>query len=69
MVPKFIHSTRASLWVSLTCLRWADHFKHQSGLSGFSHSSTRKPFPPWLFIFYTVKYTSEQSCESLVGFK
>lgn len=27
------------------------------------------PFPPGFFIFYTVKYTSEQSSESLVGFK
>lgn len=52
MVLKFIHSTRASLWFSLTCLRWADHFKHQSELSGFSHSSTRKPFPPG-FLFFT----------------
>ena len=31
---------------------WADHFEHQSALSGFAHSSTGEPFSPprpWAF--------------------
>lgn len=68
MMQNFIHSHHASLWVSLT---------HPDGPTFLNTNQVCLDLPgrplinlsPQLFVFYTVKHTSEQSFESLVGFK
>lgn len=69
MMHKFSHSTHASLWVSLTRLDGATTLNTNQICLDLYIRPLVNLSPPLLFIFYTVKYTSEPSCESLVGFK
>ena len=69
MMQKFTHSTHASLWVSLTRLDGPTTLNANQVCLDLHIRPLVNLFPPSFFIFYPVKYTSEQSCESLVGFK
>lgn len=66
-MQKFIHSTHASL--SLTRLHGPTTLNTNQVCLDLHIRPLVNLFPPSFLFFSTVKYTSEQSCESLVGFK
>lgn len=69
MTQKFIHSNPASLWVSVTRLNGSTTLNTNRIRLGLHIRPLVNLLPLACFPLSSVKYTSEQSFESLVGFK